>query len=154
MAYSITGFCDAVLEDLTTNVRSLTDCMLHRYGTYDPEQFVAEQGERHLAVWPADEIETAVPLVTGAGGDLLVQTFQIAYWEFSEEGIRGVLDEQGASDLLALLEQTRARIYAVGNTFLGESELVRYLGARWSGRSGLTRWFQLAVSSRTSQIVT
>lgn len=154
MAYSITGFCDALLADLTAEVAGLRDCLVHRYATYDPEQFVAEQGERHLAVWPADEIETAVPLVTGPGGDILVQSFQIAYWEFSEEGIRGVLDEPAASDLLGLLEQTRARIYAIGNTFLGESELVRYLGARWSGRSGLTRWFQLAVSSRTSQIIT
>lgn len=151
MTLSFTAFCDALLDDLTTNVDGLRAVRVHRYATYDPEQFGADVGERHLGVWPSADLESAVPLVTGPGGDMILQAYQVAYWEHAgDESSRGVSDEGAAADLLGLLEATRTRLYAVANTFLGGAELVRYLGSAWSDRSGVVRWFQIGVSARTS----
>lgn len=154
MASSFTGFVDALITDLQTEVPGLRDTLPHRYAPYDPEQFLAEAGEKHLGVWPSSALEEAVPLVTGPGGDLLNQSFQIAYWEHAgDEASRGIADEEAAADLLNLLEATRARLYAIENVNLGGADHVRYVGAATAERSGLVRWFQLAVLVRTSALV-
>ena len=151
MASSFAGFCDALIADLTTEVPGLRDVRVHRYAPYDPEQFLAEGGERHLGVWPSSATEESQPLVTGPGGDILLQSYQIAYWEHAEdEAARAYADEDAAAALLALLEATRARLYAVENAFLGGAEHIRYVGAALPERSGLVRWFQVAVLVRTS----
>ncbi len=154
MASSFTGFCDALIADLTTEVPGLRDVLPHRYAPYDPEQFLAEAGERHLGVWPSSATEDSQPLVTGPGGDLLLQSYQIAYWEDAgDEASRGYADEAAAASLLELLEATRARLYAIENVFLGGAEHVRYVGAALPERSGSVRWFQVAVLVRTAAIV-
>jgi hypothetical protein len=95
-----------------------------------------------------------VPLVTGPGGDLLNQSYQIAYWEdASDESSRGVADEQAAADLFDLFETVRARLYALENVNLGGTEHIRYVGAATAERSGLVRWFQLAIIVRTSAVI-
>lgn len=154
MASSITGFVDALILDLTTEVPGLRDALPHRYAPWDPEQMLAQAGERHLGVWPSSALEEAIPLVTGPGGDLLNQSYQIAYWEDAgDEASRGIVDEEAAFDLFALLEATRARLYALENVNLGGAEHLRYVGAATAERSGVVRWFQLAILVRTSAIV-
>lgn len=154
MPSTLTGFTDALILDLQTEVPGLRDTLPHRYAPYDPEQFMAEQGEKHLGVWPSASLEEASPMVTGPGGDMLNQSFQIAYWEHAgDEAARGVADEEAAYDLLTLLEATRARLYALENVNLAGSDHLRYIGAATAERSGLVRWFQLAVLVRTSVLI-
>ena len=153
MASSFTGFCDALITDLTTEVPGLRDALPHRYAPYDPEQFLAEAGERHIGVWPSSATEESQPLVTGPGGDILLQSYQIAYWEHAgDEASRGYADE-AAPPPTRTARGRRARLYAIENTFLGGAEHVRYVGAALPERSGIVRWFQVAVLVRTSAIV-
>jgi hypothetical protein len=147
---------DAIVADLTTNVAGLRDSIVHRYSAADPEQLVAEAGERHLAVWPtAEDADTPTPLVTGPGGDLLTQLYAVLYWEHAgDESSRGTLDEEAAADLLALHNATRARFYAVENVRLGGTTQTRYAGARFPERSGQVRWFAIAVRCTNDILVT
>ena len=140
-------FVDALLADLTVQVPALRDAIVHRYASWDPEELVAGAGEHHLAVWPAGETaEDASPLVTGPGGDLLVQTFNLVYWEDAgDESARGIVDEQAAAELLDLQNEMRARFYAVANRQLGGAARIRYAGTRLATRSGQTRWIQIGV---------
>lgn len=159
MTTTFVGFCDAMIEDLTANVPGLAgQVVLHRYAAWDPLQFVAEAGERHLAVWPAAEgPEDAIPLVTGRGGDRLEQLYRIAYWEASgDESQRGVSDVDAAVRLLTLYEDVRNRLYSSSNlppTGIAGSENLGYRGGALPERSGLIRWFQIGVVVRTSIVV-
>jgi hypothetical protein len=149
---SFRGVVDAILADLTTNVRELEGVLPHRYGGWSPERLLADAGERHLAVWPdVDAPDTARPLTTD-GGKELVQLYQIVYWEDAgDEASRGVLDEEAAGDLLDLTEAVRARFFRRANVFLGGVDLLEYVGASTANRSGTVRWFQITVQARTSQ---
>jgi hypothetical protein len=142
--------------DLTTNVPGLRDVREHRYSPYDPEELVAEVGERHLSVFPvAASAQEAVPLVTGPGGDLITETYRITYWEHAgDESTRGLSDEEAAADLLTLAEDVRDRFYAIENLRLGGSEYVRYIGTVLPERSGQVRWFAIGVTARQSVVVT
>jgi len=144
------------MTDLTTNVPGLRDVREHRYSPYDPEELVAEVGERHLSIFPlAATAQEAVPLVTGPGGDLIIETYRITYWEDAgDESSRGISDEDAAADLLTLAEDVRDRFYAVENLRLGGSEYVRYVGTVLPERSGQVRWFAIGVQSRRSVVVT
>lgn len=160
MTVTFTGFCDALLTDLTTNVDALrdSDLLVHRYAPWDPEQFSTEGGNRHLAVWPAAEAtESATPLVTGPGGDQLAQVYNVLYWESSgDEVSRGIADTEAAAALLNLLQAVRDRFYALENqppTGLGGAELIRYIGAALPERPSSARWFQIGVQVRTSVTV-
>lgn len=157
MASSLRGFCDALIEDLQTNVPALTpdSVKVHRYVAWDPEHRVAEVGERHLAVYPDPEaLEEAIPLVTGPGGDMLQQVYRVAYWEHAgDESSRAQADESAAGDILDLYEQVRARLYAVGNVFLGGADEVHYVGGSIPARSSSVRWFEFAVRVRTSLVL-
>jgi hypothetical protein len=148
--------CDAVIDDLTTEVPELRDALVHRYAPYDPEQQLAEPGERHLAVWPAAEAaDAAEPLVTGPGGDMLVQQYRVTYWEHAgDESSRGIADTEAAADLLNLIEKVRARFYDIGNVFIGGSDHTRYLGTSLPERGGEIRWFQITIQVRTSLVLT
>lgn len=156
MASSFTGYCDAVVEELTTTVPALRDVLIHRYAPWDPEQLIADGGERHLAVWPAaDAADVSEPLVTGPGGDMLLQLYRIVYWEdATPESSRGVVDEQAAADMLGLIEAIRARFYAIENVFLGDTDRSHYVGTSLPERSGQVRWFQMTVQVRTSLVLT
>jgi len=150
------SFIDAAMFDLTTNVPGLRDVREHRYSPYDPEELVAEVGERHLSIFPvAATAQEAVPLVTGPGGDLIVETYRITYWENAgDESSRGVSDEEAAADLLTLAQQVRDPFYAIENLRLGGSEYVRYIGTVLPERSGQVRWFAIGVTARQSVVVT
>jgi hypothetical protein len=147
---------DAIVADLTTNVPGLRDALPHKYAAYDPEQQVAEAGERHLAVWPtAEDADTPTPLVTGPGGDILTQLYAVVYWEHAGgESDRGVLDQEAARELLALHNAVRARFYAIANIRLGGTTSTRYAGARFPERSGQVRWFAVAVRCTNDIVVT
>jgi hypothetical protein len=156
MVSTLTGVCDAICDELTNNVPELRDALVHRYAPYDPEQLMAEVGDRHLAVFPAAEAtDESFPLVTAPGGDLLQQLYRITYWESAgDESSRGYADQEAAGELLTLLEKVRARFYIVANLRLGGTDSMQYVGAGLPERSGVVRWFQITIRVRTSLIVT
>ena len=137
------------MADLTTNVPELRDVREHRYAPWDPEELIAEAGERHLSVFPvASQAQEATPLVTGPGGDLITETYRITYWEDAgDESSRGA-DEEAAADLLGLAEAIRNRFYDVDNLRLGGAHLVRYIGTALPERSGQVRWFAIGVQAQ------
>ena len=156
MVSSWQTFVDAVMADLTTNVPGLRDVREHRYSPWDPEELVAEVGERHLSIFPvANQALEATPLVTGPGGDVLLATYRITYWEHAgDESIRGASDEDAAADLLALAEDVMERFYVIANLRLGGTELTRYIGTAFPERSGQVRWFAIGVTARRSVVAT
>ena len=156
MASSWQSFIDAAMTDLTTNVPGLRDVREHRYSPYDPEELVAEVGERHLSVFPvAAQAAEATPLVTGPGGDTITEVYRITYWEHAgDESARGQSDEDAAADLLTLAEDVRDRFYAVANLRIGGTELTRYIGTALPERSGQVRWFAIGVQARRSVVAT
>ena len=158
MTSSWQTFCDAVIADLNTNVPALRgdSVRIHRYSPYDPEDQMAEVGERHLAVYPiAAQAAEATPLVTGPGGDLITETYRVTYWEHAgDESSRGQSDEEAAAALLELAEDVRNRFYVVANLRLGGTELTRYLGTAFPDRSGQVRWFAIGLQARRSVVTT
>ena len=156
MTSSWQTFVDAVMLDLTTNVPGLRDVREHRYSPYDPEELVADVGERHLSIFPvAATASEATPLVTGPGGDLITEVYRITYWEHAgDESSRGQSDEEAAADLLALAEDVRDRFYVVANLRIGGTELTRYVGTALPERSGQVRWFAVGVQARRSVVAT
>jgi hypothetical protein len=151
VASSFRTVVDAIIEDLENNVPALRGVLVHRYAGWDPAQLIAEAGERHLAVWPApDRIDTSAPLTTD-GGKLLVQLYQVLYWEDAgDESSRGVLDEEAAADLFELIEAIRARFFIRANVFLGGTDYLEYVGSTGAERSMAVRWFQITAMARTS----
>jgi hypothetical protein len=144
------------MADLTTNVPGLRDVREHRYSPYDPEDLVAEVGERHLSIFPvAAQAADATPLLTGPGGDLIIETYRITYWEHADdESTRGVSDEEAAADMLTLAEDVRDRFYVIANLRIGGTELTRYIGTALPERSGQARWFAIGVTARRSVVAT
>lgn len=155
MTYSFGSFIDALMDDITTNVSWLRDAHQHRYASWDPADLIAQPGERHIAVWlDSDTPEQALPLVTGPGGDLLLDTYQVAYWENAgDEASRAIANEEAASRMLGLIESVRGRLYVQANLTLGGAEHIRYLGAVIPARSASVRWFQIALTARSSIVV-
>jgi hypothetical protein len=149
VASSWQSFIDAAMLDLTTNVSGLRDVREHRYSPYDPEELVAEVGERHLSIFPvAAQAQVAEPLLTGPGGDLITETYRVTYWEHAgDESSRGISDEEAAADLLTLAEGVRDRFYDIDNLRLGGAHLVRYIGTAFPERSGQVRWFAIGVQA-------
>lgn len=144
------------MADLTTNVAALRDVREHRYSPYDPEELVAEVGERHLSIFPvAAQAQTAEPLVTGPGGDLIIETYRVTFWEHAgDESARGQSDEEAAADLLTLAEGIRNRFYAAVNARLGGAHRVRYIGTVLPERSGQVRWFAIGIEAQQHVHVT
>lgn len=149
-------FVDAVCDDLTTNVPGLRDVREHRYQAWDPEELQAKAGERHLSVFPvADQAQLATPLVTAPGGDLLIETYRVLYWEDAGgESSRGVGDTQAAADLLSLAQATRDRFYVIANLTMGGATLVRYIGTAFPDRSGQVRWFAIGIQAQREIVAT
>ena len=158
MSSSWQTFCDAVVADLTVNVPGLRgdSVRVHRYSPYDPEELIAEAGERHLSVFPvAATAQEATPLVTGPGGDLITETYRVTYWEHAgDESSRGQSDEEAAASLLELAEDVRDRFYVIANLRIGGTELTRYLGTAFPDRSGQVRWFAIGLQARRSVVAT
>lgn len=150
MASDWQTWCDAVITDLTANVVGLRGAIVHRYSPYDPEELVAEPGERHLSVFPvASQAQEASPLVTGPGGDLLTEVYRVTYWEWAgEESSRATSDEDAAAALLEIAEDVRDRFYVVANLTIGGAHLNRYLGTALPERSGQVRWFAIGVQAQ------
>jgi len=150
MASSWETLINAVIDDLTTNVPQLRDVRVHRFSPYDPEELVAEVGERHLSMFPvASQAQTAEPAVTGPRGDLLTEVYRITYWEHAgDESARGVSDEEAAADLLALAEDVRDRFYVNANYRIGGTVDTRYIATALPERSGQIRWFAIGIQAR------
>jgi hypothetical protein len=155
VASSFRDVVTAIVDDLTTNVPALREVLVHRYASWDPGQLVVEAGERHLAVWPApDRIDTSAPLTTD-GGKLLVQIYQIIYWEDAgDESSRGIADEEAAAELFDLIEAIRARFFVRSNVFLGGTDYLEYVGSTGAERSASVRWFVITLTARTSLTLT
>lgn len=142
--------CDAIMDDLLSNVPGLRDAVPHRYSPYDPEEQTAEDGRRHIAVFPvATTAQTAEPSVTGPRGDLLTEVYRIAYWEPSGgESARGASDEAAAADLMTLAEDVRDRFYVNSNYRIGGTVDTRYIATAFPERSGQVRWFAVGIQAR------
>ena len=152
MASSWETFCEAVADDLTTNVSALRDVRVHLLAPYDPEEQVSDGGERHLGVFPiAATAQEGSPQTTD-GGQLLTETYRIVYWEDAgDESSRGIADVDAARDLLQLASDVRDRFFLRSNVFLGGTEFTRYIGTVFPDRSGQVRWFAIGVEARRSQ---
>lgn len=135
--------CDFLYADLSQEVAGLRDAIPHLYAPWDPQKFQAEQGERHLAVWPDPEGERAQPFTTASHE--LIQSYVIAYWEGDrEEDERQVSDEDAAKALLDLHNATRERLYKWANQVIGNTYKVWYTGVLFPETTG-TRWFAIGV---------
>lgn len=141
---------DAVLVDLVANVPGLRDVLVHRYSPYDPEEQVAEAGERHLSMYPvAANAQTAEPAITGPRGDLLTEVYRIIYWEHAgDESSRGISDEFAAAAMLDLAQAVRDRFYVRENYAIGGTVDTRYVGTALPERSGQVRWFAVGIAAR------
>ena len=143
---------DAIVEDLEANVPGLLGATIHRYSPYDPEEQIAEAGERHFAVYPvAATAQTAEPALTGPRGDLLTEVYRIVHWEDAgDESSRGVSDEAAAAALLELAQAIRDRFYVRENYAIGGDGTVdtRYVGTALPDRSGAVRWLAIGLQVR------
>jgi hypothetical protein len=145
---------DAVLADLTANVAGLQGTIVHPYSPYDPQEQVAEAGERHLTMYPvAATAQDAEPYVTGPRSDLLTEVYRVGYWEDAgDESSRGISDEAAAAALFELAEEVRDRFYVHANYAIGGDGTMdtRYMGTVFPDRSGQVRWFAIGVQVRRS----
>jgi hypothetical protein len=150
-------FVDAVVADLTSGVAGLADpaLIVHRYSPYDPGQLEAGAGERHLSVFPVNDVPAeASPFTTAPGGDLITETYRVVYWENAGDESSRVSDEAAAGALLELAQATRDRFYVVANLTLSDATQVRYLGTQFPERSGAVRWFALGIrATRVKQAI-
>lgn len=134
------AICDAWVLDVTSNVSGMADVITHRYAPWSVEAFFAESGDRHLAVWPEFEAETAEPFDT-SGARLFEQRFLLAVWEdASESGARRIDDEAANAEWLDLQEAIVARFFVASNVRLGMVAAdnpmdTRYLAGRFEPAS-------------------
>lgn len=133
----------AIADLLTLNVPGLADATVHLLAPWDPSELLPD-GTRHLAVWPVGEnpdAEVTEPLTL----DTLnaVQTYRVMVWEDGGEA-RGVLDVQGASDLLQLQNDMR-RMFHPFRTFANVWK-VRYRGTRFPERPSQVRVFEMEIT--------
>jgi hypothetical protein len=134
--------CQALADLLTLNVSGLAAAVVHRLVPYDPAE-LRPDGDRHLAVWPVAEprSETAEPLTLDSVN--VTQLYRILVWEAGGES-RGVLDEQGASDLLNLHNAVR-RMFHPFRTVASAWKLT-YRGTAFPERSLQVRYFEMEVA--------
>src|SRR4029453_15026929 len=98
--------------------------------------------------------DTSSPLTTD-GGKLLIQLYQIIYWEDAgDESSRGVAAEEAPAELFDRSEAIRARFFKRANVFLGGTDYLEYAGSTGAARSQSVRWFQITVVARTSLTLT
>lgn len=141
-----TDVCDALMDELVTNVAALAGSVQHLYAAWNPEELEAD-GKRHLAVYPvADSPDTPIPLTMSE--QELDQFYAVVYWEPDPRATRQVEDETGAKALLDLCEAVRDRVYAADRQMLAGSERVWYAGTTLPSVSGQVRWFRLIVNVR------
>jgi hypothetical protein len=134
--------CDFFLVDLTEEINQLRDATLHRYAAWDPQRFTND-GDRHLAVWPAGEAETSEAFTTH--GKLLRQVFMVAYWEpGDDEEERQVVDEEAAKDLLEVQNAMRARFFDLANQ--EPNTAVNYTATAFRESTSPVRGFLLTVT--------
>lgn len=137
--------CDAAEADLKANIPRLSDATVHKLAAWDPEELFAQEGERHLGIWPEGEGEVSVPITTNSTE--LRQGYLIVVWESAgAEETRLVLDYPATQALMELQESVRTRILSwtrarpvAGLNFRYESVTfppsvrgVRYFAARFS----------------------
>jgi hypothetical protein len=123
--------CDAWIDELMLQVPALQEAIPHRYAPWSTEALFAAPGERHLAVWPEGEAETATPFTTSPA-DLMEQSYAVLVWEdASTETQRRFDDESANADWLKIHEAIRARFHRMDNVRLGDANIMdtRYVGA-------------------------
>ena len=133
------------MDDLMANVDALQDVIQHRYAGWDASRLQAEPGERHLAIWPAPEAQTAEPLTIGA--HRLRSAFGVLYWEHAGDDLAlGQVDYEGAAAMLAIHDEVVGRLYAMVNQIIGDPDdpdsfKVWYDSSGLPEFAGTTRWF-------------
>lgn len=149
MTSSFQLMCDAVIADLTATVDGLSSDSLvtHTLWPADPEKFHATVGERHLAVWPSSQAQTANG--QGITWDELATDYQVLVWEgVDTDSSRLMQDQDAIESFLECHDDMLARFYVVSNvTGLGNARLVRYKGSRFPDRPGPVRWFLMTLQS-------
>ena len=154
---TLAGITDAWITDLLTNVAALstvTTKTTHRYASWSPEQLQAFTNERHLAVWPNGDVETAAGFLAGSPpSDISTQSFTIVVWEEAASEATGLYDDDTANAAwLALYEAIRERLYVSASTSgpaaLGGSDVVTRFVAGNMGMRGAVRYMELAFHVR------
>jgi hypothetical protein len=139
--------CEAIAADLAAQVSGLSAATQHLYVPWSPEELAAMSGERHLAVWPVTEAETAEPFVTN--GQLLRQTYAVLVWENAgDDPGRLRTDVPANKGFLDLAEAVRDRFFLKANIRIGGADDVRYTGTSFPEQVSLVRWFFVGLSAR------
>lgn len=153
MTSNFVTFADAVITDLQTNIAALTSATVHRYAPWNPEELAASAGERHLAVWPMAEAETAEPI--GNWLHEVVQQYAVLVWEdASVDASRLRASEADYASFLDVHQSVRARFYVLANESIGGAEYVQYVGTRLADVPGPVRWFVCQIEARFPKAIT
>lgn len=121
--------CSGWMTDLCNgNVTGLTDAIQHLYTPWSVEDGYASSGERHIAIWPEAEAESATPLTAGSPPSYLAtQSFVIRVWEdASVDSSRLQDDETAASAWLTLAQAIRDRLMVWANIQTGSVNTTQY----------------------------
>ena len=118
---------DAIATDLTTNVTTLATAntnnqlAVHKYTPLTIER-MQKDGFRHLAVWLApDQPAVLNNQQPQTGIHNHSARFEVAYWEPSPEGEKGVADETAATTILTLNDAFLTRFYQTTFQTVGSS---------------------------------
>lgn len=143
---------DAWLTDLR-NVTGLDTTTVpasstHLYAPWSTETLFSEAGERHLAIWPQSEAETATPYTTDLS-QLATQDWVVMVWEAAPDQTRLQDDDTDNKAWLTLAEGIRTRLMLRANVQLGSSTIMdtRYTGLAFE-RAGSHRVMALRFSVR------
>lgn len=131
--------CEAWADDLTAHVAELSTATLHLYAPWSVENLVAGAGERHLAIWPEGEAETAEPMLVD-GSQLATQSYVIVVWEdAAAETARRFDDDAANKAWLDLAEAIRARLKRQGAFQLGSADVMHtaYVGTTFPAAGAL-----------------
>lgn len=153
-ASHFTAVCDWIISDLEANVAACAQAHTHRYAGWDPSQLLVGVGERHVAVWPLAEGQTAEPMTIG--GHRLRSAYRVLYWEHSGDDLEtGTVDEEGAAQMLAIHDQIVDRLYAWTNQIInadGHTFKVSYDSTAFPEFAGQARWFSIGfIVDRTKE---
>lgn len=149
--------CDYWVADLTANVGGLAPpTITHRYAPWSPELLYSERsGERHLAVYPELDAETAVGL-TVIGDRLGTQTYALLVWENATDS-QGRLVENVDRDAawLLLAEQVKDRVMDRDGVGSGTTTVMstQYAGTTFQ-RTGEHRVFTVEIVCAVPHVAT
>lgn len=117
---------DAIATDLTTNVATLASAntnnqlRVHKYTPLTLER-MQRDGFKHLAVWLSPNVPAVLMEPTQTGIHDHAARYEVAYWEPSPEGEKGVGDETAAGTILTLADDIITRFYQTSFQTIGSS---------------------------------